>query len=496
MDAHLVAISDVRDSPFRSHRTSSEAEVTGRINHCPSYYPRLRHDATAIGWANRYRKGQKAEPQRRSSSPVLASYVLHSSYGLPSYIMRGFHIHVIAFYRDVEIQQYEARVNDPLNPDARLANGSTGMDLILYYIRKSFSFPASAVTVSTNTKEEFYCYQVMSLLILWWASELAQSVYGLVQKRSTRKRLRRVNAAGKIIAIIFPFIIILVLRTPPVQRSPLIFTVITDIPLGLAMGVGSILMLVILGRYIYSRRKLLSFDAGQGASTDPESQNSSNAGSRYSRFTKPRRRKAIYDRWLMTRFSIAFVFLCIFQATATLFQQLSIGNFEQRLSIPQPDFSSEKAQKTFLLFIPGNLPGIGLFLVFGTTAAFRKHIHETYSDIIRWIKIKRNPEIQEPLQTNFPLNRMGYQPHIYSTGPNLMKALPHRPGSRMDGEDDAREFQPAEKAIVHDRNSIYVMRTLSVERTSRPAEQRMPTDSSQDSTPSLLIMRQSTEDRR
>ncbi|KAM0816801.1 putative Glycoside hydrolase [Seiridium cardinale] len=408
--------------------------------------------------------------ERLSYVALLAYFTLLST--VTSLIQQ---IHVIAFYRDVEIQQYEARVNGPLNPDARLANGSTGMDLILYYI-------------------QFYCYQVMSLLILWWASELAQSVYGLVQKRSTRKILRRVNAAGKIIAIIFPFIIILVLRTPPVQRSPLIFTVITDIPLGLAMGIGSILMLVILGRYIYSRRKLLSFDAGQGASTDPESQNSSNAGSRYSRFMKPRHRKAIYDRWLMTRFSIAFVFLCIFQATATLFQQLSIGNFEQRLSIPEPDFSPEKARKTFLLFIPGNLPGIGLFLVFGTTAAFRKHIRETYSDIIRWIKTKRNPEIQEPLHTNFPLNRMGYQPHIYSTGPNLMKALPHRPGSRMDGEDDAREFQPAEKAIVHDRNSIYVMRTLSVERTSRPAEQRMPTDSSQDSTPSLLIMRQSTED--
>jgi hypothetical protein len=96
----------------------------------------------------------------------------------------------------------------------------------------------------------------MSLLILWWyvnpiprlpdcrvsldielalmtisrASELAQSVYGLVQQRSRRKILRKVNAAGKITAVIVPFVIILILRTPPVQRSPLAFTVITDIP--------------------------------------------------------------------------------------------------------------------------------------------------------------------------------------------------------------------------------------------------------------------------
>jgi hypothetical protein len=76
------------------------------------------------------------------------------------------------------------------------------------------------------------------------------------------------------------------------------------------MGLGSILMLAILGRYIYSRRNLLNFDAGQGASTDPESQtNSSNAESRYSRFTKARRTRAMYDSWLMTRFTVAFFFL-------------------------------------------------------------------------------------------------------------------------------------------------------------------------------------------
>lgn len=162
------------------------------------------------------------------------------------------------------------------------------------------------------------------------ASELAQSVYGLLHKGTTRRILRKVNAAGKITAIVIPLIIILLLRAPPVQKDPLVFTVITDIPckslqrvdffatcsylsVGLAMGLGSILMLVILGRYIYSRRKLLRFDAGQGASTDPESQtSSSNAGSRYSRYsraTKPKRNRVIYDRWIMTRFTAAFFFL-------------------------------------------------------------------------------------------------------------------------------------------------------------------------------------------
>lgn len=390
-------------------------------------------------------------------------------------------IHVIAFYRDIEVQQYEARVKDPFSPDARVANGSTGMDLILYYI-------------------QFYCYQTMSLLILWWASELAQSVYGLLHKGTTRRILRKVNAAGKITAIVIPLIIILLLRAPPVQKDPLVFTVITDIPLGLAMGLGSILMLVILGRYIYSRRKLLRFDAGQGASTDPESQtSSSNAGSRYSRYsraTKPKRNRVIYDRWIMTRFTAAFFFLCIFQATATLFQQLSIGNFDARLGIPGPDFSVEKARKSLLLFIPGNLPGIALFLVFGTTTAFRRYMRERYSATIKWIKAIREPKKRAQVYPEMPTPRMGYQPHIYAARPDLMKTLPHRPDSSNDDMNTDVQLQEAEKAIVHEGNTIFVMRELSVQRSSRYIDQRMPTDSTKDSTPSLIIMRQSTEDER
>lgn len=390
-------------------------------------------------------------------------------------------IHVIAFYRDVEIQQYEARVKNPFSPDARVANGSTGMDLILYYI-------------------QFYCYQTMSLLILWWASELAQSVYGLLHKGTTRRILRRVNAAGKITAVVIPLIIILLLRAPPVQKDPLVFTVITDIPLGLAMGLGSILMIVILGRYIYSRRKLLRFDAGQGASTDPESQTSSQAGSRYSRFsraTKPKRNRVIYDRWIMTRFTAAFFFLCIFQATATLFQQLSIGNFEDRLAIPEPDFSVEKARKSLLLFIPGNLPGIALFLVFGTTTAFRRYMRERYSDLMKRIRTIRQPRKKTQVYPpELPTPRMGYQPRIYAERPDLMKTLPHRPDSSNDNIDADVQLKEAEKAIVHEGNTIYVMRELSVQRSSRYIDQRMPTDSTKDSTPSLIIMRQSSDDER
>lgn len=77
-----------------------------------------------------------------------------------------------------------------------------------------------------------------------------------------------------------------------------------------------------------------------------------------------------------------------------------------------------------------------------------------------------------------------------------MKTLPHRPDSSNDDMNTDVQLQEAEKAIVHEGNTIFVMRELSVQRSSRYIDQRMPTDSTKDSTPSLIIMRQSTEDER
>lgn len=67
-----------------------------------------------------------------SDVALLAYFALMSTVG--SMIQQ---IHVIAFYRDVVTEQFEDKLKNPTNPDSRLANGSVGMDLVLYYIRQS-----------------------------------------------------------------------------------------------------------------------------------------------------------------------------------------------------------------------------------------------------------------------------------------------------------------------------------------------------------------------
>lgn len=43
--------------------------------------------------------------------------------------------HTVARYRDIQVEEYEHRLQNPHSPESRIANGSVGMDLVLYYIR-------------------------------------------------------------------------------------------------------------------------------------------------------------------------------------------------------------------------------------------------------------------------------------------------------------------------------------------------------------------------
>lgn len=80
----------------------------------------------------------------------------------------------------------------------------------------------------------------------------------------------------------------------------------------LSMAGGGLFMLAILWRYIQSRRRLDSWHVRYGQETN------STANS-----TKPQQPKqqGIYDRWLLIRFTIGFVFLglvCLMRASPLL----------------------------------------------------------------------------------------------------------------------------------------------------------------------------------
>ncbi|KAK6836454.1 kinase- mitochondrial [Apiospora arundinis] len=273
-------------------------------------------------------------------------------------------IHVIGWYRDVVTDQFEAKLANPDSPDNAIANGSTGMDLVLFYI-------------------QFYCYNVESMFVLFWAAELGQSVYGLTQKYRLEMKLQYFNLAAKAIAVLLPLLLVALLRAPAIQNDTAASIALADLPLWLSIGLGSIIMLAILGRYIYTQRILLRFDPQRSASTDPSSSPTSRRRRPFTRLWC----KYIYDRWVMTRFFVAFVRLALFQVTVTVFQQFAtsgtkgFGNAVAVASSPAtdgPDFSVERAKMSMYFFIPGNTPGIALMIIFGTTATFRHHMYKTF----------------------------------------------------------------------------------------------------------------------
>lgn len=144
----------------------------------------------------------------------------------------------------------------------------------------------------------------------------------------------------------------------------------------ISLTLGSILLLVTLGKYIHTRRQFLSWNVQYGNSTNSSGFQGSNPSIG--------RRNTIYDQWLMVRFTIAFIVLGIFEMTTILFQVVSMDNSSSLESLgSSPDLSVERAKLDFMLFIPGVSASLLTFVVFGTTKPFRETLKRTF--IPRWL---------------------------------------------------------------------------------------------------------------
>ncbi|KAI0121322.1 hypothetical protein BJ170DRAFT_588289, partial [Xylariales sp. AK1849] len=270
-------------------------------------------------------------------------------------------VHDMTYYREVLQQQFLRKTTFLDNPELAIANGSYGLDLVLYYI-------------------QYYSYNVEAMLVMFWAFELAQSVYGLSAKPRLKYILRRLNVAGKWIAVLLPLVTILLLRAPAIQDVFIVFILIADLPLMLSLAIGSITMIAILTRYVQSRKKFSNWqpEGSSSAATGNTVETTQTSQSPSIQKTKSTTSRSLYDRWLMVRFTIAFVTLGIFEVTNTMFQIQSVNNNKKDATLTEPDYSVDRAKTTFFLFLPGVTPGIFVFLVFGTTAGCRAALKDAF----------------------------------------------------------------------------------------------------------------------
>ncbi|KAH8884370.1 hypothetical protein GQ53DRAFT_618258, partial [Thozetella sp. PMI_491] len=260
-------------------------------------------------------------------------------------IVQQFHDYI--FWIDVIQAEFEHKMRDPTNPELAIANGSQGMDLVLYYI-------------------QYFCYNVEAMFVLFWAAQLSQSVYGLSHQPRLRNILRILNNVGKVIAIVLPLITITCLQSQAVRKNYIAFILLADLVM-LSLAIGLCLVLSILVQYVRSRKRFLQWSSQQNES--------GTATTASEGAYKRNRSKGLYDRWLLARFTVAFIFLGVFEITNTLFQVSSVQNNRQDAVSTKPDFSAQRAIPKILLFMPGVTPGVMMFLVFGTTKVFRTYMY-------------------------------------------------------------------------------------------------------------------------
>ncbi|KAL2288629.1 hypothetical protein FJTKL_03325 [Diaporthe vaccinii] len=262
----------------------------------------------------------------------------------------------ITFYVDIVTEGFERKLRLPADdPELAIANGSFGVDLVLYYL-------------------QYYLYSVQAMLVMFWAAELCQLTYQVGERRAIRLMFRKLHTAGKLISWLLPLMTTLMLRIPSLKESFVAFILIADLPLMISLAIGSGLMIAVLIRYVRTRQKFTQWSPPDWNSGSTSQGGTAATGSQDSSHRKLSGRRGLYDRWLMVRFTIAFVSLAIFECTNTLFQVTALQNNIKDSKASAPDLSAGRAIQTMVLFMPGTTPGIFIFVVFGTTASSRKKL--------------------------------------------------------------------------------------------------------------------------
>ncbi|EXF75840.1 hypothetical protein CFIO01_07875 [Colletotrichum fioriniae PJ7] len=264
------------------------------------------------------------------------SYVALVSYftGLSTAASVAQQIHTIVRWRDIKLAQFKHSNANVGNPELAIAGQSTGLDLVLFYI-------------------QFYSYNVEAALTFFWAVALTQSIFQLEPVKSTRKR---VNYVAKAIAILLPAILMGILRLEAVQKQTVPFLVLADGIMGFCLSGSGVLLIVILVKYIHTRRNLLSWNVRYGQRSNSTKSSDTlvfDSGSET-------RRRSIYDRWLVV---------------VTIMFQVSSAKQNSRDSLSEsPDLSTERLHLDLILFLPGVSASLLTFVVFGTTKTFREHL--------------------------------------------------------------------------------------------------------------------------
>ncbi|KAH0282855.1 hypothetical protein KCU62_g9422, partial [Aureobasidium sp. EXF-3399] len=306
-------------------------------------------------------------------------------------------IHFFTSFEKIQTASYNYQISGNYTGKPAFTGTSTPLDTTLYEI-------------------QLYCYNVESLLFLSWIAGLWRHVWRLRFELLDRGG-HLVSTTVKVAAIVVPAILIGIANASSVDRSPGISLILCNILLASSVAVGLVLLVLVFYKYV-SIQKYLSdtSSANQGfwarlgwrirfslpSSSKTRSQRSramesqvqsqmqsgmhsqmqnTNASQLPAREPKSAQRKndSIYDKWLLIRFCICFVLLCIMQIYLIYYSIARYLGSTANADTAKLDLSSGGATISLVMFIPGVTLGLLIFIVFGSTGPFRR-------DYARWAR--------------------------------------------------------------------------------------------------------------
>ncbi|CZT44969.1 uncharacterized protein RSE6_05232 [Rhynchosporium secalis] len=275
----------------------------------------------------------------------------------------GQQIHYAVSWEIIKIAQFEKAVESQLRKGTSIGGGAQIVDQWLFFI-------------------QFYCYNVMSLSVFFWSVALFIGAWG-IRSAWLGDWYDRIAPISKIFAVVFPAAVIGIMQIEALQRITELFILVTYVSIFTSLSLGSILLVLILYKYMKTRRLVAGPAARRGrwwASNGSKSRSNDDSG--YAAGTVetgvssgggPNTRRSIYDRALVTRFSIGFVVLAVFEIVIIISSLFTSRSNAALAASGKPDFSIRSAITDITLFLPGATASLVSFLVFGTTKSWRQY---------------------------------------------------------------------------------------------------------------------------
>ncbi|GAB7349231.1 hypothetical protein MBLNU459_g8394t1 [Dothideomycetes sp. NU459] len=239
-----------------------------------------------------------------------------------------------------------------LNPSLALGALSVGFNAALYWI-------------------EYYLYGVDALLLMFWAVALVFSVWEF-QPAILHNRERMFGIVSKLAAFLLPVIFVGLHNVHTTGFISTFVLVNFVVLLGLAFSV--ICIILILAKYLWTRMGVVSFGTAS-LSLRPNDSFEQSLSSRWARLS------ARVDPWFIVRFTIASVLLCTFEIFLVSFCIRRYDNALKASSGVEADYSIHTSVLDIIDYIPGPLPSLLVFFIFGTTPPLRARYREIFAPL-------------------------------------------------------------------------------------------------------------------